>query len=73
MSFETWSCLAGHQRRSVIRPETMSIASNANVYNTCLQILRQRGFALRLDYGRTPANNLLQSTADDKKLDARIR
>jgi len=29
----------------------MSLASHANVYNTCLHILRQRGFALRLDYG----------------------
>ena len=29
----------------------MSLSSNANVYNTCLRILRQRGYALRLDYG----------------------
>lgn len=29
----------------------MSLGSNANVYNTCLRILRQRGFSLRLDYG----------------------
>jgi hypothetical protein len=27
------------------------MTSHANVYNTCLRILRQRGYALRLDYG----------------------
>ena len=27
----------------------MSLGSHANVYNTCLRILRQRGFALRLE------------------------
>ena len=30
----------------------MSLGSHANVYNTCLRILRQRGYALRLDYDR---------------------
>ena len=29
----------------------MSLASHANVYNTCLRILRRRGYSLRLEYG----------------------
>jgi hypothetical protein len=29
----------------------MTLSSHANVYNTCLSILRQRGYALRLEYG----------------------
>jgi hypothetical protein len=33
----------------LLSQKIMSLSSHANVYNTCLRILRSRGFALRVE------------------------
>src|SRR5947209_8629104 len=46
----------------LLSQKTMSLSSHANVYNTCLRILRSRGFALRVEGELDPdgsSSNLL--------------